>query len=568
MTEFLNTVFDQIQASAFYEFAVLLTLCAFFGLIGTILRQPLIIIYIAIGIIVGPSALGIVSEGGEITLLAKLGIAILLFIVGLKLDLNLIRSLGVVSVVIGSIQMFLTVALGTLISMGLGFEQQDAFMIGVALAFSSTIIIIKLLSDKREIDSAHGRIALGVLIIQDLAVVFSMIVLAAIGMGTDQPDTGITDSLLRIAGSTAILMVVLGIFMRFIVQPLTAYVARNNELLLCFAIAWAVMLAALCDAMGLSKELGGLLAGVTLASTPFRETIMSRLASLRDFLLLFFFIALGIQIDLGSLGGVIMPAIVLSVFVMLFKPLIVLTCAGFLGYGKRTGFLAGLSLAQISEFSLIFASMAFTLGLIDQSVLGLITLVALITIIASTYLLSLSQQIYGFVEPALGVFERAGRHKEQEDDTTKKKKSYDVIILGLGRYGQAMARSFIEKKKSVLAVDFDPEVIKESKNKRYDAVYGDAADPEFYEMLPFKNAEWFVSALPQHKYGVLDQDPRLVILETLKQKNFKGKIALSCHHHESVQRFKKLGADLVFLPFHDAAERAVNMVEEAEEASA
>lgn len=561
----MTEVLTLIHNSSFYEFAVLLVMAAFAGAIGAFLRQPLIISFIIIGIIAGPSALGIVQSGDEIALLAKLGIAILLFIVGLKLDLNLIKSLGGVAAIIGLGQMGLTVTVGAGFSLLLGFSLQTALLIGVALAFSSTIIIIKILSDKREIDSLHGQIALGVLIVQDLAVVLAMIILATLSsatlkdMGSDI-GSGVMIALGQVILYTAVLLAGLALFMRIAALKVVSFMARNQELLLCFAIAWAVSLAALCDVMGLSKELGGLLAGISLASTPFRDAIISRLSSLRDFLLLFFFISLGTQLDLGTLGVAVAPAIALSVFVMLFKPLIIMGLAGLLGYRKRTGFLAGLSLAQISEFSLIFAAMAYNAGFIAQEILALITLIGVITIIVSTYLISLSQTLYRWLEPFLGIFEKSGDYREQDDDTAKLKKSYDIILFGLGRYGQAMARDFLDNGQSLLAVDFNPEEVRRWRTKGYDAIYGDANDTAFFHALPLKNAKWVVSALPQHNTGLTHQDPRAVILQALKEEEFAGQIAVACHHEESVKRFKKHGATLVLLPFKDAAQQAVERV--------
>ncbi len=557
----MDSVLNMIHSSSFYEFAALLILAALAGAFGMVLRQPLIIAFIVIGILAGPSALGVVRSGDEIALLAKLGIAILLFIVGLKLDLKLIRGLGKVAVLIGLGQIFLTVALGAGLSFLLGFSLQIAFLTGVALAFSSTIIIIKILSDKREINSLHGRIALGVLIVQDLVVVFSMIVMAAFSsVGTDGAQTGLMVALFEVVVYTAILLATLALFMRFVALKVVSFMARNQELLLFFAISWAVMLAALCDIMGLSKELGGLLAGVSLASTPFREAIISRLSSLRDFLLLFFFISLGTQLDLSYLDDVLIPALVLSLFILIFKPLIIMSLCGFLGYRKRTGFMAGLSLAQISEFSLIFAAMALNVGFLTQDVLGLITLVGLITIIISTYLISLSQMLYTWAEPALGFFERKSSYKEGENDTTQTKKAYDIILFGLGRYGQAMAERFLESGKTVLAVDFNPEEVKSWRLRGYDAMYGDANDPEFFHALPLKKTQWVVSALPQHNTGLTHEDPQLVILHSLKDCNFKGHVAVACHTQKSVERFQSLEVSKIFFPYQDAAQQAVEMV--------
>ena len=557
----MELIIQLIHGSSFYEFAALLTLAALAGALGMMMRQPLIIAFIAIGVLVGPSAMGFARSGDEIALLAKLGIAVLLFIVGLKLDMKLIRSLGTMAVTIGLAQIAATVALGAGLSLLLGFPPQPAILIGVALAFSSTIIIIKLLSDKREIDSLHGRISLGVLIIQDLAVVCAMIVMAAFsateagGAGAD-----LLTALIRVAASTAVLIVALALFMRYAARRVAGFMARNQELLLCFAIAWAVMLAALCDFMGLSKELGGLLAGVSLASTPYREAMISRLTPLRDFLLLFFFISLGLQLDLSYLGSVIAPAFVLSLFVLLFKPLVIVAMCGMLGYRKRTGFMAGLSLAQISEFSLIFAAMAFSAGFITQEVLGLVTLVGLVTIITSTYLISLSHAILAVVEPALGIFERRGGNREAQDDKRARKRSFDFILLGLGRYGREMGQGFLDSGKSVLAVDFNPEEIRKWCAKGNAGMYGDATDPEFYHSLPIAKAKWVICAMPQHHGGLTQEDPRLVLLQIMHDGKFKGKVAIACHTQERVEQFEALGVDTVFFPHRDAARRAVDMV--------
>lgn len=561
----MDQLVQLIQSSSFYEFAALLALASVGALVGSALRQPLIIAYIVVGVIAGPSVLGIVHEGDEITLLAKMGIAILLFIVGLKLDVKLIKGLGGVAVVVGLGQIALSVGLALLLCLALGLDFKSSALVAVALAFSSTIVIVKLLSDKREIDSIHGRIALGVLIIQDLAVVVAMIVMATVGAGADGAEGGLAAALLKVAGYTAALLVALGLFMRFGAHRVVGYVARNPELLLCFSIAWAIFLAALCDVMGLSKELGGLMAGVSLASTPYREAIISRLSPLRDFLLLFFFVALGIHLDLSVMGGMVVPAIVLSAFVLLSKPVIVLFLSGMVGFKKRTGFLAGVSLAQISEFSLIFMAMTYGLGMVEQDVFGLVTLVGLITITLSTYLMSLSHRLYGVVEPYIGMFERTGsKSREQSFDSSGPRKTYDVIMLGIGRYGQAISEGLGKAGKSVLVVDFNPSEIKRWQDEGGDAVYGDACDPEFYHNLPLGSAQWVVSALPQHGIGITHEDPRLIILRALKDNDYAGKTAVACHHRESADRFYDLGADVVFLPFHDAADRAVNMILEPE----
>ncbi|MEQ9042187.1 MAG: cation:proton antiporter, partial [Alphaproteobacteria bacterium] len=343
-----------IEGYIFYEVAALLVLAAGVGFVGLLLRQPLIVSFIAVGMLAGPSVLGIAQSDEQIDLLAELGIAVLLFLVGLKLDFKLVRTLGPVALLTGLGQVLFTTVFGFLIALALGLDSLTAVYVAIALTFSSTIIIVKLLSDKREIDSLHGRIALGFLIVQDVVVVIAMIALSAIGVGSAAQGDGAFVEVLRVLAYGLAMLGLVMLFIRFIADPLVERLSRAPELLVSFAIGWAALLAAVGHYLGFGKELGGLLAGVSLASTPFREAIAARLASLRDFLLLFFFIALGASLDLSVLGASVTPAIVLSLFVLIGNPLIVLAIMGALGYRKRTGFLAGLTVAQISEFSLIF----------------------------------------------------------------------------------------------------------------------------------------------------------------------------------------------------------------------
>src|SRR5690606_18406838 len=311
-----------IGISVFYEFAALLVLAAAVGLIGLALRQPLIVSFIAVGILAGPSVLGVARSSEYIELFAELGVAVLLFLVGLKLDLKLIRTLGLVSLSTGLGQVVFTSVIGFLICLWLGLDALTSLYVAVALTFSSTIIVVKLLSDKKEIDSLHGQIALGFLIVQDLVVVLAMVALSALGIGaaTEAP---LREIAIAFISGTALLAVV-GVFIRYLAEPLVRRVARAPELLICFAIGWAALLAALGDYLGLGKEIGGLLAGVSLASTQFRESISTRMAPLRDFLLLFFFIGLGARLDLALLDRELLGATVLSLFVLLGNPLIVL----------------------------------------------------------------------------------------------------------------------------------------------------------------------------------------------------------------------------------------------------
>lgn len=553
-----------LHASPFYELTALIALAAIIGSVGLLLRQPMIVSFIAVGVLAGPSVLGIVKSHEHIELLAELGIAVLLFLVGLKLDLKLIRTLGPVALATGLGQVTFTSVIGFLIGLALGLDTVTSLYVAVALTFSSTIIIVKLLSDKREVDSLHGRIAIGFLIVQDLVVVLAMMVLSAFGVSAQE---GAGGSVFVHIGTVLLYgLIMLGfilLFIRYLATPLVSRIAHSQELLIIFAIAWAALLAAIGSQLGFSKELGGLLAGISLASTPFREAIVARLSSLRDFLLLFFFIALGAQLDLGLLGAQIVPALIFSVFVLIGNPLIVMIIMALMGYRKRTGFLAGLTVAQISEFSLIFMAMGLTLGQVSKESLGLVTLVGLITISLSVYMITYSHGLYGKLEPWLGVFERKKPYREEKlKQQQMAKGDYDVILFGLGRYGKALAHYLQQQEFRLLAVDFNPDEVRRWRAQGHAAVYGDASDPAFIESLPLSGVKWIVSAMPQHTIGVTHEDPRLSLLEGLKQQRYSAGIAISTQHLHDQEILKEKGATLILLPFYDAAEQAVVRMKE------
>ncbi len=536
-------------SNVFAEIAALLFLAAGCGAIALLLRQPVIVAFIAVGVLAGPAGLNWVHAADQIDLLAKLGIALLLFVVGLKLDVHLIRNMGRVALATGLGQVGFTSAVGFGLCLLLGLDPVPALYVAVALTFSSTIIIVKLLSDKREIDALHGRIAVGFLIVQDIVVVVAMIVLSAFAGGS--AGAGSLGALLGVLGTGVVFLAAVGFAMRYLLPGLLTRIAASPELLVLFAVAWGVSLASLGDALGFSKEIGAFVAGVSLASSPFREAIASRLVGLRDFLLLFFFLSLGAQQDLRYLGSQLGPATALSLFVLIGNPLIVMAIMGWMGYRKRTGFLAGLTVAQISEFSLILGSMALSLGHIDAPVLGLITLVGLITIGVSTYMILYSHQLYDRLAPWLSVFERRVAHAEDPDRTGAAiGRAADAIIVGLDRYGSRIGEGLQARGWRILGIDFDPEAVQEAERRGWPARYGDAEDPELIRSLPVSGCRWVVCTSPL-------AETNLTLLDALRQQGYRGRVALTAQMPSDAARLTRAGADLILCPYFDAADRAV-----------
>lgn len=533
----------------YHEFALLLMLSAVVGAIAVRLRQPLLMAYIIVGIAVGPAAFGWVGAHDQINLLAQIGITVLLFVVGLKLDLRHVRQIGPVALATGLGQLSFTILFGFLIITALGKSWLDALYIAVALTFSSTIIIVKLLSDKRELDSLHGRIAVGFLIVQDLAVVIAMMLMSGLGgIGSEAvPGTTLALSLLARLGGAAVLLYLL---MRYMLPLVVDTLARSQELLLIFAIAWGTALAALGEYAGFSKEAGAFIAGFSLASTAYREAISARLTSIRDFLLLFFFIDLGSKLDFSTLGEETGTALVLSLFVLVGNPLIVMAIMGYMGYRKRTSFLAGLTVAQISEFSIIFVAMGISLGHIGPSALGLTTLVGLITIALSSYMILYSQRLYGWLAPWLGPFERKKPFRELAvENAPSQSERPDILVFGLGRYGSRLALKLREQNMRVLGVDFDPEVIKVQQLTGLDARFGDCEAPDFIESLPLSNVPWVVSSLP-------DTGANRALISALAEHHYQGRIAIVARDEAEADHLRILDKVEVILPFNQAADFA------------
>lgn len=562
-----NCIADKMTldfASIFSEIALLVLLAAAVGFIGLLLRQPLVVAFIAVGVLAGPDVLGLVSSVDFIETLSQISIAVLLFLVGLKLDVNLVRNLGKVAVVTGLGQVAFTAFFGFLICMALGMEMVTSLYVAVALTFSSTIIIVKLLSDKQEIGALHGKMALGFLIVQDIFVVLAMVTLSAVGVGAGE-DTASPWHMVQVLVGGALMVGAVILFIRYLADPLLGQVARSPELLVIFAVGWAASLAALGDALGFGKELGGLLAGVSLASTEFREAVSSRLAPLRDFLLLFFFIHLGATLQLSTLDDQVGAAIVLSLFVLIGKPLIVLGIMGHMGYRKRTGFMAGLTMAQISEFSLIFMAMGIAIGHIGDQAMGLVTLVGLVTIALSVHMITWSHKLYRICEPWLGIFERRHAHREAQDTAgAAQPRGHDFVVFGLGRYGCRIGARLRQQDHHVLGIDFDPEALANWRRMGMDAMYGDATDPEFVAHLDLAGVKAVVSAVPRDRGVLTEADPQIALLHGLRSANYQGQVFLSVQKAAEAEDLLHQGASAVLNPFDDAADYAVRQLTAAD----
>lgn len=523
----------------FTQVSLLIVLAAVISLIMRLLRQPLIMGYILTGIIVGPSLLNMIGDTHTFDAFAEIGIALLLFIVGLGLNAGVIRSLGRVAFSTALSILIVIGLLGFGVARMFGFELSESFIIGIALFFSSTIIILKVLGDKKELGRLYGQVAIGVILLDDIVATLALVVVAAIGTtGTLSLDTtlGLFAKGIGLGAALAVASI-------FILPRLTKMIADSQELLFLFTVAWGFGIASLFDYVGFSMEVGALFAGVAMASLPYATEMGSRLKPLRDFFIILFFITLGSAFSFDGIAANIIPALILSAIVIIGKPLFVMTTLGLQGYTKLTSFKTGIHLSQISEFSIILAVFAFSMGLVDERVTTLITLVALITIAVSTYLMKYDDQLYRLWERQLRMFERRTVSEQKH-----KSQVYPLILFGYHKGGHEFVKTFRELKKRYVVVDYDPEVIEHMEQQGIRHIYGDATDPELLEEIGISEAQLVVSTLS-------DKDANLTLLHHVRRHNSKAVFICHAGSYDEAANLYHLGATYVMLPHFLGSER-------------
>lgn len=523
----------------FLQLSMVVALAAFVSLIMRLLKQPLIMGYILTGILVGPSVLNLVTDTEAFGAFAKIGIALLLFIVGLGLNAAVIKSLGKVSVFTAAGTLMLIGTAGVLASQLFGFTTTEALVIGLSLFFSSTIIILKVLTDKKELSRLYGQIAIGVILIEDIVATLALVAISAVGINGS---LGLYEISILVAKGTLIGLV-LAIMATQVLPRLSKLFADSQELLFLFTIAWGFGVASVFDVIGFSMEVGALFAGVAMASLPYATEMSARLKPLRDFFLILFFVTLGSTFNFDGIVGNLVPALILSAIVIIGKPLVVMTTLGLLGYTKLTSFKTGIHLSQISEFSIIMVVFALSLGLVSEQVTTLITLVAMLTIAGSTYLMKYDDKLYALWERQLRMFER--RIVMEPHRTTL---DYPFILFGYQKGGHEFVRTFRELKKRYVVVDYDPEVIEHLEHQGVRHAYGDATDPELLEEIGIDRAKLIVST-------IADDATNKSLLQYLRRHNPHAVFICHADNYDDAAGLYQLGATYVMLPHFIGSEK-------------
>jgi Kef-type K+ transport system membrane component KefB len=416
------------------------------------LKFPSIVGYILTGLVLGPLT-GLLAVGEAIHVISEVGIVLLLFLVGLELSLDKIRDVGRVAVVGGLMQMVITSGVGFGLGRLLGFATMPSVFIAIALTFSSTVVVVKLLEQKKELHSLYGRIGVGMLLMQDLAVILVLTFLAGLGTPEATSLPAIASSLgLAFGGTILVVGLALGAA-RWVLPWAFAWIAASPAGLFIWSLCWCFLLVLVAELLHLSPEIGAFLAGVSLAQLPYSHSLRRRVHPLMSFFLAIFFVALGIQMELGAAMEQLPAALVLSAVVLLGKPLLFMWLVARSGYGRQTAFLTGITLAQISEFSFIAVAAGLSVGLIDESILSLVGLVGLVTIAVSSYLIQYSGQLLARAE-ATGFTRLFGAPQDPEETPEEVLRDH-VIVVGMNSLGKCLVHDLAGRGERVLAIDTD-----------------------------------------------------------------------------------------------------------------
>ncbi len=528
-----------MHASIFSELSLIIALAAGVSVVMRLLRQPLIIGHILTGVIVGPAMLHWINTPDTIEVFSSIGIALLLFIIGLGLNPRVIKEVGKVAATAGILQVALSTALGWGCGMALGFSRTESLFLGVALAFSSTIIILKLLSDKKEQSRLYGKIATGMLLVQDILAAIALLFVTA-----QAKEGGFSISQLGLLAVKGALIAVPLLFIGNVVLPkLHKFIASSQELLFLFALGWGFGFAALFELTGFSLEIGALLAGVALASLPYTQEISARLRPLRDFFVVVFFISLGTRLDLTNIG-LLVPAILLGSFIVIvLKPFVILVIMGLMGYTKRTSFKAAIAMAQVSEFSLVFVILANKQGLVSNDLVAILTFVTLISIAVSAYLILYADKLFTLFERDLTLFERRRRHFEHES-----RQHFDMMLFGYHKGGHEFVKIFASLKRPYVVIDYDPEVIDVLEHQRINYVYGDVADIELLEEVGLDKVKLIVSTISDHETNVF-------LTQLVNEVNHQAVLILHAETVEEAAELYELGASYVVIPHYIGSEK-------------
>lgn len=543
----------------FSNLAFLLIFTCIISIIIYYLRFPLILGYIIVGILLGPTFFNLNIDHNSLDIFSKIGIVSLLFIIGLNINPKSIKSELKESFTLGLFQIIITSISGFLFSYYIfNFKIVESILISSAFTLSSTIVILKLLTDKGDMDRLYSKISLGVLLIQDF---FAALILLFLSIANTSQTQGIKINSLVLF---FILKVILLIFLfyilnKYILPKLTNIFSNSQELLLLFSAAFAFSYSYLFEVLGFSLEIGALFAGIILSSSIYARDIASRFRPIRDFFIIIFFLLLGLKADFSGMSQYTMIIIIFLIFVVIINPIIMFLIMNLLGHRTRTSFFTALTMGQVSEFSLVILSVAKMFNYINNDLFSIVLIVMFVSICFSSYMLLYSENIYKFLSPFLHKIEIKKIHKRIIES---KNKDFDMVIFGYDKIGNKFLNLAKNKDFNYLIIDIDKNAIERAKKYNANILFGDATNIDFLEENNIFNSRMIVSTIPYFNIN-----KRLI--EKYKNHNSnkgfnfeKNKIAISIAKlKEEAISLYETGTDFVVMPYELGGDLAVEYIE-------
>lgn len=523
----------------FLQLAVALSLSSLFGYLVLRLKLPLVVAYLLAGVAISLVSLIDPHHSQVFEILPEIGIAFVLFLIGMELDLREIKLLGLPIIVSALGQIIISTFAGFALAGALGFGFTESIYLGLGLAFSSTVVVIKMLIEKRDLASLYGKLSIGILLIEDLVAIAVLMIISvsgsAFGFGFQESLPLIT-LILKAIG----LFVLTFLLSKYVLERVFDSVAKSVELLFLTAITWCFAFTSLAVMLGFSVVIGAFLAGVALASSPYHLQIQGKIKPLRDFFLTLFFVYLGLQTKVADFINA-WPAILLfTFFALVIKPVLYVLLLGIFGFRKHTLFQTGLNLSQISEFSLVVLLVGVNEGFASPLALSVMAAVAVLSIICSSITITYSKPLYKFFSPILSFFERKNNAHFMESKIEEQLEDH-VVIIGAHRVGGPVVK-FLEKEKiPFIVMDFNPHIVESLREKGVKVVYGDLGDPEILDNLQLEKAKLIVST-------ARDMSDNEMLLEEVARRKIKAKVVARALDKDHADALKALGADYVILP--------------------
>jgi len=540
-----ESIIVKSMVSLLFDIGVIIVFATLLSYFAKLLKQPLIIGYVIAGVIIGPMALGLITSPAEIATLAELGVAFLLFTVGLEIDISKFKAVGKATIIGGLLQVGITFLVGITLSQVIGFSPVVSIYAGLLVAFSSTMIVTKILIDKNEIRSLHGRIMIGILILQDVAVIVALPLLTHIdGVFTAEL---VGDVLIKGLGLFAIAVVL----NKFIFPKLLNFAAGMREILFLTAISIVFVFIGFSSLLGFSIVIGAFIAGIALGNFPYNLEIVGETRALMDFFAIIFFTSLGMSLSFVAIYSLWVPFILLLLMILVIKPIILGIMYLLLGFGSRTSSTIGIGLAQASEFSFIIAAQGLAFGHLSNQMYSLFVSVVVISMVITPYFMR-GKERFGLMLSKVGDTLLKDHHHRQIRKIEKRQRGLanHTVIFGCDVTGGRVVNYLLKMGRPFVAVDHDPVLIRKMKARNINCVYGNADNEELVKRLGIRKARSVVITIPNDEVAAF-------VIGKAKKLNKGVKVLTIAQNDSDAEKLKKAGADVVILPEHISGDRLV-----------